>query len=206
MRSIERQLDFSEAGRAVSRFLANRNRRLFSMSTENALITLLREGVSVQESSVDSKRDLEDCLRSACNDFIEHTSSLLLGSIAAFVDQCKNAVGSATGSTESLIKAPFMNSSLVKSVFSKAFENFDGELENVSKHMNLYLENAATQSILLKPVIRKMTRALEETKRFIGEVPDGENGWNAELKAEVLKISESFESKVKAVTSKQGSR
>ena len=46
---------------------------------QNALITLLREGLLVQESSVDSKRDLEDCLRSACNDFIEHTSSSLLG-------------------------------------------------------------------------------------------------------------------------------
>uniref|UniRef100_A0A7S4QLM6 Conserved oligomeric Golgi complex subunit 3 C-terminal domain-containing protein n=1 Tax=Ditylum brightwellii TaxID=49249 RepID=A0A7S4QLM6_9STRA len=58
LRAVERQLDFSEAGKAVTRFLANRNRRLFSMSNENALVTLLREGVSVQESSVDSKRDL----------------------------------------------------------------------------------------------------------------------------------------------------
>jgi len=33
------------------------------MSTENALVSLLREGVSVQESSVDSKRVLEDALR-----------------------------------------------------------------------------------------------------------------------------------------------
>jgi len=38
LRSVERQLDFSEAGEAVARFLANRNRRLFSMSTENALV------------------------------------------------------------------------------------------------------------------------------------------------------------------------
>jgi len=65
LRSVERQLDFSDAGKAVARFLANRNRRIFSVSTENALVTLLREGVSVQESAVDSKRDLEDALRSA---------------------------------------------------------------------------------------------------------------------------------------------
>ena len=174
------------------------------MSTENALITLLREGVSVQESSVDSKRDLEDCLRSACNDFIEHTLSSLLGPIAVFVDQCKNTVGSAAGSADALIKAPFINASLVHGVFSKAFENLDGELDNVSKQMNLYLENTATQGILLKPVVRKMTRSLEEAKRFIAEVPDGENGWDEELKEEVLKISEAFETKVKAASSKQG--
>lgn len=181
----------------------SRNRRLFSMSTENALITLLREGVSVQESSVDSKRDLEDCLRSACNDFIEHTSSSLLGPIAGFVDQCKNAVGSTTGSTDLLVKAPFMNGGLVKGVFSNATQNLDGELDNVIKQMNLYLENTATQGILLKPVVRKMTRSLEEAKRFIGEVPDDENGWDAELRAEVLKSVEEYEAKAKVVASKK---
>jgi len=205
LRSVERQLDFSEAGKAVTRFLANRNRRLFSMSTENALITLLREGVSVQESSVDSKRDLEDCLRSACNDFIEHTSSSLLGPIAGFVDQCKNtAVGSTAGSSAAaLAKAPFMNGVLVKGVFANALQNLDGELDNVSKQMNLYLENTATQGILLKPVVRKMTRTLEEAKRFIGEVPGEENGWDAEVRAEVLKSVEEYESKVKVASSKK---
>ena len=197
LRSVERQLDFSEAGKAVTRFLANRNRRLFSMSTENALITLLREGVSVQESSVDSKRDLEDCLRSACNDFIEHTSTCLLGPISEYIDQCKNAVGSTTGSTDVLTKAHFMNGPHVKGVFATATTNLDKELENVSKQMNLYLENLATQGILMKPVVRKITRSLEEAKRFIGEVPNEENEWDAELRAEVLKLVEEYETKVK---------
>lgn len=176
------------------------------MSTENALITLLREGVSVQEASVDSKRDLEDCLRSACNDFIEHTSASLLGPISGLSDQCKNAVGSGTGSSEVLVNASFMNGVVVKGIYSKAVSALDGELENVSKQMNLYLENTATQSILLKPVVRKITRALEELKRFISDIPDDQNGWNAELKAEVLKLSESFEAKVKASISKQNTR
>ena len=196
---MERQLDFSEAGKAVTRFLANRNRRLFSMSTENALVTLLREGVSVQESSVDSKRDLEDCLRSACNDFIEHTSSSLLGPIAGLVDQCKSAEST---STDLLIKAPFMNGVFVKSVFSKANESLDGQLEDVSKQMSLYLENTTTQGILMKPVVRKINRSLEEAKRFIGEVPNDENDWDADIRAEIGKSLEEFESKVKIVAKK----
>jgi len=201
LRSVERQLDFSEAGKAVTRFLANRNRRLFSMSTENALITLLREGVSVQESSVDSKRDLEDCLRSACNDFIEHTSSSLLGPIAGFVDQCKSTV--AGSSMEALAGAPFMNGISVKGVFASAVGNLDGELDNVSKQMNLYLENTATQGILLKPVVRKMARTLEEGKRFISEGPEEQNGWDAEMRADVLKLVEEYELKVKVASSKK---
>lgn len=204
LRSVERQLDFSEAGKAVSRFLANRNRRLFSMSTENALVTLLREGVSVQESSVDSKRDLEDCLRSACNDFIEHTTSSLLGPISKFVDQCKNA--SVDGSADVLRTKSFMNGIVVKGMFGSALANLESELGNVSTQMKLYLENSSTQSILLKPVVRKITRALEEARRFIDEVPDDENDWDAELREEVLNSASTFETRVKAATStKQGS-
>ena len=172
------------------------------MSTENALVPLLREGVSVQEASVDSKRDLEDCLRSACNDFIEHTSTSLLGPIAGLLDQCKNTVGSGDGSSEALAKAPFMNGVVVKGIFSKAVSSLDGSLENVMKQMNLYLENTATQSILLKPVVRKLTRALEESRRFIGDVPDGENGWDGGLRSDVLKLCDSFEDKVKVATAK----
>ncbi len=200
LRSVERQLDFSEAGKAVSRFLANRNRRLFSMSTENALVTLLREGVSVQESSVDSKRDLEDCLRSACNDFIEHTTSFLLGSISKFVEQCKNEDSTVVLKTKS-----FMNGIVVKGMFGSALGNLESELGNVSTQMKLYLENSSTQSILLKPVVRTITRALEEARRFIDEVPDDENDWDAELREEVLKGASTFETRLKAATStKQG--
>jgi len=60
------------------------------MSTENALVSLLREGVSVQESSVDSERDPEDALRSACNDFIEHTSKSVAGVLLSLLDKTKS--------------------------------------------------------------------------------------------------------------------
>lgn len=136
LRSVERQLDFSDAGRAVTRFLANRNRRLFSMSTENALVTLLREGVSVQETDMDSKRDLEDALRSACNDFIDHTCASLLPSNANI---------------------------------GQMQETLPKDLETVVSQMSLYLDNAATQSILLKPVSRKLLRTVEEWKTSSGD-------------------------------------
>jgi hypothetical protein len=88
-------------------------------------------------------------------------------------------------------------------VFSKSLQSLDGELDNVSKQMTLYLENTATQGILLKPAVRKITRSLEEAKRFIGEVPDEENGWNADMRVEVLKSVEDFETRVKLASSKK---
>uniref|UniRef100_A0A7S4J589 Conserved oligomeric Golgi complex subunit 3 C-terminal domain-containing protein n=1 Tax=Odontella aurita TaxID=265563 RepID=A0A7S4J589_9STRA len=203
LRSVERQLDFSEAGKAVTRFLANRNRRLFSLSTENALVALLREGVSIHETSVDSKRDLDDALRSACNDFIEHTSGALCGPALLFVENCKGASASADAG---LMTQPFMAAHHVLAVMGETTERLPDELAEVSTQMGLYLENPATQSILLKPVVRKITRALEDARRFVGEAVDGECGWDAEARSQVLNMMQSIEVMVKGAVSRHSSR
>lgn len=176
---MERQLDFSDAGKAVARFFANRNRRLFSMTTENALITLLREGVAVQESSVDSKRDLEDALRSACNEFIEHTCKTVAGDLMQFIEMHK---GKPT--PEGL-----------NSVLTKTSESLDASFGEVLTQMGLYLDNPATQSILLKPVSRKITRGLEEAKK---EVNSASEGWDEETRLATIATINALEQKVKA--------
>jgi hypothetical protein len=190
-------LDFTDAGKAVSRFLANRNRRLFSMSTDNALVTLLREGVSVQESSVDSKRDLEDALRSACNDFIEHTSQAMARDVFNFDQQCKSFGGT-------MADQAFMNGETVKMMFANTWESLESQIADVLEQMGLYLDNAATQSILLKPVSRKITRAIEEARKNLEKVVDGENGWDTALRIEVLGLMDKIETAIKqaAKTSK----
>ena len=200
LRSVERQLDFSEAGKAVSRFLANRNRRLFSMSTENALVTLLREGVSVHEESVDSKRDLDDALRSACNDFIEHTSLLLAGPLLNFVEQCKLASASSNASLKS---QPFMTGNSVKAALSETTESLADKLGEVTNQMALYLENPATQSILLKPVVRKISRAVDDSKTFIGDALDGECEWDEGVREQVLNMLSAVENAVMSGSSRQ---
>jgi len=193
LRSVERQLDFSDAGKAVSRFLANRNRRLFSMSTENALVTLLREGVSVQEANVDSKRDLEDALRSACNDFIDHTSTTIARDLLDFGAQCK-LMGD-TAATQ-----PFAKGDVVKAMLESAAMTLEAQLAEVTNQMGLYLDNFATQSILLKPVSRKIVRAIEDAKKCVQNTTDGENGWNPEVRASVLALLQEIETNLKQST------
>jgi len=198
LRSVERQLDFSHAGKAVSRFLANRNRQLFSMTTENALVTLLCEGVSTREASIDSKRDLEDALRSACNDFIEHTTVMLAGPIITFVEQCKSA--SVTGSAP-LDTQSFLSGDYVSAIVNRALDRLEPEMGELTTQMTLYMDNQATQGILLKPVIRKITRIVEEAKRFITKVAvDGNEAWateNGNKKDEVFRVLSRFEDLIK---------
>lgn len=191
LRSVERQLDFSDAGKAVSRFLANRNRRLFSMSTENALVSLLREGVSVNEESVDSKRDLEEALRNACNDFIDHTCASIAEGV---IDLVKKLDGS---TRESLTKASFFNAGTVKQVLSQTSENFDVKAGETTGQMSLYLDNPATQSILLKPISKKVLKGLDEIRKAACETTEGENGWDDSTRSEILLIIDDLEKSIK---------
>ena len=192
LRSVERQLDFSDAGKAVSRFLANRNRRLFSMSNENALATMLREGASVQEASVDSKRDLEDALRRACNDFIDHTSKTIAGGVIDLVDQCKKFTP-----TQKLNEQPHMNADKVQAILVQIQERMEVQAGEVTSQMALYLENPATQSILLKPISRKVAKALEEARKYIGQTADGVNGWDETKRGQMFMLVDEIDELVK---------
>lgn len=191
LRSVERQLDFSDAGKAVSRFLANRNRQLFSMSTENALVTLLREGVGMKEESVDSKRDLEEALRAACNDFIDHTCVCLAGGILDIPSKLNGLTD------DSLKTAASFSAASVKEMLSKTSEELEAKAREVTTQMSLYLDNPATQSILLKPISKKIFKAIEEVRKAACATTDGENGWDDAIRSEVLLLVDSIEKEMK---------
>ena len=164
------------------------------MTTENALVTLLCEGVTTREASIDSKRDLEDALRSACNDFIEHTTVMLAGPILTFVEQCKSA--SVSGSP--LETQSFLTGDYVSAIVNRALDRLEPELGELTTQMTLYMDNQATQGILLKPVVRKIGRVLEETRRFITQVAvDGNDSWNGNRKEEVFRVLTMFEDLIK---------
>lgn len=197
---MERQLDFSDAGKAVSRFLANRNRRLFSMTTENALVTLLREGVSINEESVDSKRDLEEALRQACNDFIEHSCISMASDVLDIVGQQLEL------SSEALVDAKFFEANKVKAALTKTSDLVDAKGGAMTTQMKLYLDNPSTQSILLKPIARKITKSLDEMRKGVNIAMDGTNGWDSEIRAEVFSLIDGVEAKVKACVKAQPNR
>jgi hypothetical protein len=190
LRAVERQLDFSEAGKAVARFLANRNRRIFSMSTENALVTLLREGVSVQESSVDSKRDLEDALRSACNDFIENTARSLASELLETAEAYRVL--------ESLSEDKSASADHLLKILGNVEETIQKALDEVISQMKLYLDNPATLIILLKPMSRKVSRALEDIRKITTQIENGTNGWDEENKNKMNESIDSLEQVLKS--------
>jgi len=174
------------------------------MSTENALVTLLREGVSVQEASLDSKRDLEDALRSACNDFIEHSSFKMAGPMLGFVDAYKSTISLQTADIKD---EPFMKADAVIKVMNDTKDSLQSQVEHTKRQMSVYLESAATRSILLKPVTRKISKSLEDAKRFVTDVEEYEaNGWDSTTKAQVLDSAQDLESLLKVLVVSKSSR
>lgn len=163
------------------------------MSTENALVTLLREGVSVNEESVDSKRDLEEALRNACNAFIDHICNTLASEV--FI-QLKTLNPS---NTESAQSAKDFEATTVKQTLSTTLENFEPKAKNVLSTMGLYLENPTTQSILLKPVSKKISKALEEIKKGVDAATNEKSGWNDSSRGEILQAINDLEKAVKKI-------
>lgn len=175
LKSIQRSLDFSEAGKAVANFLANRNRHILSMSNENALVMLIREGVSIQESSVDSKRDLEEALRQACNTFIESGSEYIVENLVGFVESCKDF---ASTDINAVIHQKFMNGDDVKKNVLETKAKIEEKLLGLSNQIELYLENSGTKDILMKPITSKSLRIISDAKRFTSMAKTGVNGWD----------------------------
>jgi hypothetical protein len=163
------------------------------MSTENALVTLLREGVSINEESVDSKRDLEEALRNACNGFIDNTCNTLARNVMDLVANVESLT------TETLNSSSVFNAKTVQEALSKTLQNFDTNAKVVVSEMKLYLNNSTTQSILLKPITKKIFKGLEEVRKVVNDVTDGNLGWDATMRADVLCIVDDIEKSVKRI-------
>jgi hypothetical protein len=68
----------------------------------------------------------------------------------------------------------------------------------MTTQMKLYLDNPATQSILLKPIARKITKSLEGMRKGVNIAMDGTNGWDSEIRAEIVTLIDEVADKVKA--------
>ena len=95
-----------------------------------------------------------------------------------------------------------MKGESVQVIVTQTADSVEEQWTKVTDQMALYLESPATRSILLKPVSRKISRLLEEARQFVGQAVDGENGWDATIRVNVLQRMGDIEHAIKKVTSK----
>jgi len=154
---------------------------------------LLREGVSINEESVDSKRDLEEALRNACNGFIDHTCNSLAQDVIDLVGELESST------PESINSSSFFNAVKVHDILGKTLQNLESKVTEVVSQMALYLDNPTTQNILLKPISKKISKGVEEIRKAVSEVTNGNIGWDATIRADVLRIIDDLEKGVKKI-------
>lgn len=101
---------------------------------------------------------------------------------------------------ESLASDTVVGGDAVIAVLQKMQDTLEVSLGEVTSQMGLYLGNPATQSILLKPVTRKITRALDDVRKLAAKLEDGVNSWDAEKRAKVAELTMQLERSIKAST------
>ena len=103
---------------------------------------------------------------------------------------------------ENLKDQTFMQGEYVQNMVVVTADSVEGQWSEMTTQMALYLDSPATRSILLKPVSRKIARLMEESRQFVGQTVDGENGWDATIRVNVLQQLDKIERAVKKVVNK----
>ncbi|CAN0405536.1 unnamed protein product [Ectocarpus sp. 12 AP-2014] len=154
---------------------------LFRLSSKNALVELTVDSIpTIDEVQVDAKGDMEASLKSACSAFItcavELVASPLLSWInkaRAFEDTSREDVDGA--GLESLRAQPFANPDRVKDAVHAAVFSATAALPRVCSAMSLYLDNRATEGILLHPVQRRVVDAVDGVRDVLQRLHPAED-------------------------------
>ncbi|XP_069948876.1 conserved oligomeric Golgi complex subunit 3-like [Cherax quadricarinatus] len=151
----ETSLDWSKV-RSAALGLVQKRGRLFSLSSNNALLEFIVEGTpQVTEQRLDSKRDLDNRLKKLCELLIFTCTEALSSPLTLFLT--KTEVILKMNQEENvkpiiLKNQPFALPEKVADIISCCQKNIRTHLPNIQRSMQLYLANRDTEFILFKPV------------------------------------------------------
>ncbi|CAA9998068.1 unnamed protein product [Nesidiocoris tenuis] len=172
----EMALDFSKMKSAAAQLL-NKRTKLFSLSSNNALLEFLLEGSpEVREQWLDSRKDVDRALKASCEAFILHSTSHLLPSFIPFLEQVgvhwllcglwevrkfhysveKMFASSSQAEhwkAEELLKLqPWATPAALSTLVQNALKCIKTKLPGLQATMQLYLANRDTEFILYRPI------------------------------------------------------
>ncbi|XP_025080058.1 conserved oligomeric Golgi complex subunit 3-like isoform X2 [Pomacea canaliculata] len=151
----ETHLDFSKIKDAAYGLLQKKS-QLFSFNTNNALLQFILEGTpQVTEMFVDSKRDVDQQLKSTCEDFIRLVTDMFTVPLTTFLSRATVVVSmkKEDGTPRVLLRTqPFATPEKAHDVAMETYRNLKTKLPGVQRSMALYLANRDTESILFRPI------------------------------------------------------
>ncbi|KAK7090645.1 conserved oligomeric Golgi complex subunit 3-like isoform X2 [Littorina saxatilis] len=151
----ETHLDFSKIKDAAYS-LMNHKSQLFAMNSTNSLLQFVLEGTpQVTEMFIDSKRDVDQQLKTTCEDFIKHVTDLFTGPLQTFLSRATVVVEMKKddGTQRVVLRTqPFATPEKVHDVATETYRNIKTRLPALQRSMALYLANRDTEAILFRPI------------------------------------------------------
>ncbi|XP_020896480.1 conserved oligomeric Golgi complex subunit 3 [Exaiptasia diaphana] len=156
----EVSLDFSKM-KSAAFGLWSKSNKLFSLSSNNAILEFLLEGApQLTESYLDSKKEVDIELRIVCEKFIQHVSDSLISPMSALLSKVDVVVKMAEEEGKDikafLKQQPFAKPENVRKVVSETYMLIKSKLPSTLQSMSLFLANKDTEYILFKPVKAKV--------------------------------------------------
>ncbi|KAM3678517.1 conserved oligomeric Golgi complex subunit 3 isoform 1-T1 [Ammospiza maritima maritima] len=150
--------------KAVSRF--------FRLNSNNALIQFLLEGTpEIREHYIDSKKDVDRHLKSACEQFIQQQTKQFIDQLEEFMTKAAALKTMATqgGPNYSLSQQPWAQPAKINDLVSSTYKTIKTKLPSTLRSMSLYLSNKDTELILFKPVRNNIQQMFQKLHALLKE-------------------------------------
>nr|KAG5697557.1 hypothetical protein BaRGS_019778 [Batillaria attramentaria] len=166
----ETHLDFSKIKDAAYGLLQKKS-QLFVLNSNNALLQFVLEGTpQVTEMFIDSKRDVDQQLKTTCEDFISHVTQQFTAPLQTFLSRANVVVTMKKddGTQRVVLRTqPFATPEKVHDVAMETYRNIKTRLAGVQRSMSLYLANRDTEAILFRPIKLLLDHYTEEDRLIV---------------------------------------
>uniref|UniRef100_A0A8C4MCC4 Conserved oligomeric Golgi complex subunit 3 n=1 Tax=Equus asinus TaxID=9793 RepID=A0A8C4MCC4_EQUAS len=139
--------------------------RFFRLNSNNALIEFLLEGTpEIREHYLDSKKDVDRHLKSACEQFIQQQTKLFVEQLEEFMTKVSalKTMASQGGPKYTLSQQPWAQPAKVGDLAAGAYKKVKAQLPLTLRSMSLYLSNKDTEFILFKPVRNNIQQVFQK--------------------------------------------
>ncbi|XP_045695068.1 conserved oligomeric Golgi complex subunit 3 [Phyllostomus hastatus] len=139
--------------------------RFFRLNSNNALIEFLLEGTpEIREHFLDSKKDVDRHLKSACEQFIQQQTKQFVEQLEEFITKVSalKTMASQGGPKYSLSQQPWAQPAKVSDLVTNVYKTIKVKLPLTLRSMSLYLSNKDTEFILFKPVRNNVQQVFQK--------------------------------------------
>uniref|UniRef100_A0A663MCL7 Conserved oligomeric Golgi complex subunit 3 n=1 Tax=Athene cunicularia TaxID=194338 RepID=A0A663MCL7_ATHCN len=146
--------------------------RFFRLNSNNALIQFLLEGTpEIREHYIDSKKDVDRHLKSACEQFIQQQTKQFIEQLEEFMTKVAALKTMATqgGPKYSLSQQPWAQPAKINDLVSSTYKTIKTKLPSTLRSMSLYLSNKDTELILFKPVRNNIQQMFQKLHALLKE-------------------------------------